>query len=155
MSRSILIVDDDPRIRTSLSEALRDEATEVRTAESGEDALSRLGEAAADLVLADLRMPGMDGIELLRVLRSDEALASLELELSAHREYSEIKGRYAQICASIIQAVLGKEDPVHVLIDLNLLREASTDFFEENGWFLYAGRFEQNLTDLESILLNL
>lgn len=35
MSRSILIVDDDPRIRTSLSEALRDEATEVRTAESG------------------------------------------------------------------------------------------------------------------------
>ena len=69
MSRSILIVDDDPRIRTSLSEALRDEATEVRTAESGEDALSRLGEAAADLVLADLRMPGMDGVELLRVLR--------------------------------------------------------------------------------------
>ena len=69
MSRSILIVDDDPRIRKSLSQALRDEATEVRTAASGEHALSRLSEAGADLVLADLKMPGMDGIELLRALR--------------------------------------------------------------------------------------
>ena len=41
----------------------------MRTAENGENALSRLSEAGADVVLADLRMPGMDGVELLRVLR--------------------------------------------------------------------------------------
>ena len=41
MSRSILIVDDDSRIRTSLSEALADGTTDVRTAERAEDALPR------------------------------------------------------------------------------------------------------------------
>jgi DNA-binding NtrC family response regulator len=69
MERSLLIVDDDPRIRTSLARALRDERTEVRTAEDGEHALAALGESAAGVVLADLKMPGMSGLDLLRLLR--------------------------------------------------------------------------------------
>jgi len=69
MDRSLLIVDDDPRIRTSLARALRDERTGVRTAEDGEHALAALGESAAGVVLADLKMPGMSGLDLLRLLR--------------------------------------------------------------------------------------
>jgi DNA-binding NtrC family response regulator len=69
MGRSILIVDDDPRILTALSEALGDRRTTVRTAASAEAALSSLAATPADIVLTDLRMPGMDGLELLQLLR--------------------------------------------------------------------------------------
>ena len=69
MKRSILIVDDDARIRTSLSRALGDETTEVRVAEDAEHAIAALGESSSDIVLADLKMPGMSGLELLQVLR--------------------------------------------------------------------------------------
>jgi DNA-binding NtrC family response regulator len=65
----ILIVDDDVSIRASLSEALAEAGLEVSTAESGEQALSLLTAQAPDLVLSDVRMGGISGIELLRLLR--------------------------------------------------------------------------------------
>lgn len=68
MSRSILLVDDDTTILEALSEALSEDGTEVRTAASAEAALGVLDSATADVVLTDLKMPGMDGIELLRLL---------------------------------------------------------------------------------------
>ncbi len=68
--RAVLIVDDDQRIRTSLSAALADERTDVHVAESGEAALASLAAASPGVVLADLRMPGMDGLELLRLLKA-------------------------------------------------------------------------------------
>ncbi|MGD2121905.1 MAG: sigma-54 dependent transcriptional regulator [Gemmatimonadota bacterium] len=67
--RSILIVDDDRRILTSLPGALTTETSDVRTAEDAENALALLAERPADVVLTDVRMPGMDGLELLRLLR--------------------------------------------------------------------------------------
>jgi DNA-binding NtrC family response regulator len=70
MSDTILIVDDDPRIRESLSEALESEGWDVHVAESGERALSLVAEAGPDIVISDVRMPGMSGLELLGLLRS-------------------------------------------------------------------------------------
>ncbi|UCC25210.1 MAG: sigma-54-dependent Fis family transcriptional regulator [Gemmatimonadales bacterium] len=69
MERSILVVDDDERIRASLPGALQDEVDQVRVAESGERALAELAEHPVDIVLTDVRMPGMDGLELLTLLR--------------------------------------------------------------------------------------
>ncbi|MCH7934110.1 MAG: sigma-54-dependent Fis family transcriptional regulator [Gemmatimonadetes bacterium] len=69
MRARILIVDDDETIRISLSEALDDSTTEVETAESAEKALSLLDNGLPDIVLSDIRMPGLDGIELLRTIR--------------------------------------------------------------------------------------
>jgi len=69
MERSILVVDVDDRIRASLLGALRDEVDQVRVAESAERALAELAEQPADIVLTDVRMPGMDGLELLTLLR--------------------------------------------------------------------------------------
>ena len=69
MPTSLLIVDDDARIRASLARSLRSAAASIEVAASGEDALKRVAESAPDVVLSDVKMPGIDGIELLRILR--------------------------------------------------------------------------------------
>jgi DNA-binding NtrC family response regulator len=61
----ILIVDDEPAIRFSLRELLERSDDVVRTAEHGPEALAALEGAAADLVISDLRMPAMTGLQLL------------------------------------------------------------------------------------------
>ena len=66
----ILVVDDEETIRMALGELLRSEGHAVREATEGGEALAALEGAPADLVLADLRMPGMDGMRLLEAVRS-------------------------------------------------------------------------------------
>ena len=63
------MVEDDARIRASLRLALEDEGYEVDEAASGEEALERFAETAADVVLIDIMLPGFDGFECCRQLR--------------------------------------------------------------------------------------
>jgi DNA-binding NtrC family response regulator len=65
----ILVVDDEEAIRLALGELLGSEGHDVREAGTGDAALAALEGAPADLVLADLRMPGMDGMRLLETIR--------------------------------------------------------------------------------------
>jgi DNA-binding NtrC family response regulator len=67
---SILIVDDDAAMRDALSEAARDLGHDVHLAASGAEAMSLLDAQAIDAVFLDLRMSGMDGIEVLRRIRA-------------------------------------------------------------------------------------
>jgi two-component system response regulator HydG len=68
-SRRILIVDDEPDIRDSVSDILLDFGYEVDTASCGLDALARLEEQPYDVALLDFKMPGMDGLTLYRKMR--------------------------------------------------------------------------------------
>jgi DNA-binding response OmpR family regulator len=70
MSKKILVVDDETTIRLSLAEALAAEGYEVDAAESGEEALAMSRAGGYDLVVSDLRLPGVSGLELLQALRS-------------------------------------------------------------------------------------
>jgi DNA-binding NtrC family response regulator len=91
----ILVVDDEASARTALAELLRGEDYTVETAGDGFKALGRLEEFAADLVLTDLNMPGIDGVELLRKIKEAQpelpvvlmtAFGGVETAVSAMRE---------------------------------------------------------------------
>lgn len=69
MSKTILVVDDEKDIRTSLRGILEDEGYQVVTAASGSEALETVREELPDLVLLDIWMPGMDGLETLEKLK--------------------------------------------------------------------------------------
>jgi two-component system nitrogen regulation response regulator NtrX len=66
---SILIVDDEPGVRSSLAGVLRDEGYDVDAVDSGEACLARLGRQAYDVVLLDIWLPGMDGLATLARMR--------------------------------------------------------------------------------------
>jgi DNA-binding NtrC family response regulator len=69
---SILVVDDEANARTALSELLRDEGYRVETAADGFKAMGKLADFGPDVVLTDLKMPGMDGLELLQKVRGHD-----------------------------------------------------------------------------------
>jgi two-component system NtrC family response regulator len=70
---TILIVDDETNYTVILSAVLEDEGFETLTANSGPDALGILADSDVDLVLTDMKMPGMDGIELLELVKKEDA----------------------------------------------------------------------------------
>jgi len=79
MSASIALVDDDRNILTSVSIALQSEGFTVRVYSDGEVALKALVENPPDLAVLDIKMPKMDGMELLRRLREKTAVPAIFL----------------------------------------------------------------------------
>jgi two-component system OmpR family response regulator len=79
MQRTILIVDDDPHIRQLLVFALAKAGLETREAADGEAALASVAERAPDLVVLDINMPRLDGLEVCRRLRAQGDLPILFL----------------------------------------------------------------------------
>ncbi len=67
----VLVIDDDEGARRTVSLLLEDEDYEVLTASGGEEGLEAAREEAPDLILCDVRMPGMDGMEFLRTYREE------------------------------------------------------------------------------------
>jgi two-component system chemotaxis response regulator CheY len=73
MAKTILIVDDSASMRQLVTFALKDAGFEVFAAVDGKDALGKLNGKKVDMVVTDLNMPQMDGIELIKQLRSSSA----------------------------------------------------------------------------------
>jgi DNA-binding NtrC family response regulator len=70
MKQKILIVDDEASIRNSLLESLTTEGYDADSAESGEEALAKCHGTVFDLVITDLRLPGVTGLDILKALRN-------------------------------------------------------------------------------------
>lgn len=91
MSNTIALVDDDQNILTSVTMALEAEGFDVRTYKDGEEALRGLNQRPVDLAVLDIKMPRLDGMELLQKLRKTSALPVIFLT-SKDDEVDEVLG---------------------------------------------------------------
>ena len=79
MARTVLVVEDEPTVRETLAEALTEEGLRVSTAEDGPQALERFRADKPDLVILDLMLPKMSGIEVCRIIRAESSVPILML----------------------------------------------------------------------------
>lgn len=94
MSQKVLIVDDEANIVVSLEYLLQQAGYVVEVAYSGEDALALLPQSIPDVVILDVMLPGIDGFDLLQLIRQNPALQHIAvIMLSAKgREVDVTKG---------------------------------------------------------------
>ena len=76
MRRKVLVVDDDPYLTTQLRKLLETDDLSVDTVSSGQEALTALGAADYSVLITDLRMPGMGGMELIREVSQRRVLVT-------------------------------------------------------------------------------
>ena len=79
MTKRLLVVDDEPKLLKAVAVDLRGEGYDVTTARSGGEALISIVQKTPDLIVSDIRMPGMDGYELARRLRQNQATALIPI----------------------------------------------------------------------------
>ena len=84
--RRVIVADDDPAIAWFFSDILRAQGCDVDEASDGEAALDRARTTVPDLVISDIRMPRLDGINLCRLLRADPILADVPVVLLSWKE---------------------------------------------------------------------
>jgi DNA-binding NtrC family response regulator len=79
----VLVVDDEERFRTTLTKMLAAQGLEVRSAASGEEAMEQLKVGPCDVVLLDIRMPGMGGLAALSAIKAADPFVEV-IALSGH-----------------------------------------------------------------------
>lgn len=85
----MLLVDDEPNILRAVTRILRTSSVELITASSAEDALTKLEHEKVALVLTDYRMPGMNGVELLRRVRNIDP-DTIRMIISGHSDMETV-----------------------------------------------------------------
>ena len=126
MKSKILVVDDEALVRNSLEEILRLEGYEVVSVESGDAALNQIQQESYDLILLDLKMPGIDGIDVLKALSRltpDTRVilltghGSLESSIDALRigaqDYLLKPASSSEILSSVARALASKAEQQH------------------------------------------
>ncbi len=83
-----MVVDDEENIRFLYKEELEDEGFTVELAKNGEEALEKLPDFKPDLITLDIKMPGMNGIEVLKRIREQDRKLPIVL-CSAYGEYKQ------------------------------------------------------------------
>lgn len=87
--QSVLIVDDEPLNIEVFKDAFRRWSLEIRAANSGQEALGALAEWTPDLIVLDVMMPEMDGLELCRKIKDDERLSQIPVMILTARSGNE------------------------------------------------------------------
>ncbi len=116
MVKRILVVDDDAAIRNSFNLALEDTGYKVEAASSGAQALKMAKKTKYDLVYLDIRMPEMNGIEVLRKLRMQGVTAPIYFVTAFHKQFMEELDtiRHEGLRFEILQKPIGNEQIVNI-----------------------------------------
>ena len=149
MSKRLLIVDDEPNLLRAVAACLKSEGYEVNTARSGREALLQLAEAVPDLLVSDIRMPGMDGYQLARQLRGSPRTALVPIVfLTAKDETADrIEGFRAGVDAyltkpfepeeliAVVHGILSRVERTHSqiarLVDSTIAEDEPVTFQDE------------------------
>lgn len=149
MSKRLLVVDDEPNLLRAVAACLKAEDYEVSTARSGREALMQLAEAVPDLIISDIRMPGMDGYKLARQLRGSPRTALVPIVfLTAKDETADrIEGFRAGVdvyltkpfepdeLIAVINGILNRVERTHSqiarLVSINTGEEGAISFQDE------------------------
>jgi DNA-binding NarL/FixJ family response regulator len=149
MSKRLLVVDDEPNLLRAVAACLKAGGYEVSTARSGREALVQLAEAVPDLVVSDIRMPGMDGYQLARQLRGSPRTALVPIVfLTAKEETADrIEGFRAGVDAyltkpfepeeliAVVNGILNRVERTHSeiarLVGSTLAEDASVTFRDD------------------------
>jgi len=135
--RSVLIVDDEKNIRLTLSLALEKLNIPVDTANDGDEALRKLTEKSYALMLLDLRMPGMDGLEVLR--RVSEIRPEVKVVIIT---------AWGSIEIAVEAMRLGAVDFLQKPFDADDVRELVSSLLDEATQERYRGREYDNYIEL-------
>ncbi len=112
MSEKVLLVDDEVDFLDTLSERMRTRGMEVATSSTGVDALQKVDKEAYDVIILDLMMPGVDGLEALKILKAKRPELQVIL-LTGH----------ATVEKGIEAMKLGAMDFLEKPADINMLTE--------------------------------
>lgn len=116
---AILVVDDEPGIRELLSQILADEGFSVTTVASGEEALAAVSREVFDVVMLDIKLPGMDGLEVLRQLKAGGKRLPVVM-ISGHATVEQAAQAVREGAADFLEKPLGLE---RVLVTVNNVLE--------------------------------
>jgi DNA-binding response OmpR family regulator len=137
--RSVLIVDDEKNIRLTLSLALEKLNLPVDTAANGEEALKKLADKSYGLMLLDLRMPGMDGMEVLK--RARETRPEVEVVIIT---------AFGSVELAVEAMKLGAVDFLQKPFEVDDVRELVLSLLDRETWERYRGREYDNYLEQAS-----
>ena len=107
---NVLVVDDHAQVNKSLCKVIRAEGHRAISVASGEDALALLAADRPDLVILDISMPGMSGIDVLRVLRADPLTAALPIVMFSAKADTALRQQALELGANDYW-IKGETDP--------------------------------------------
>jgi DNA-binding response OmpR family regulator len=122
MARCILFIEDDDHMRAVLSLSLRQDGYDVVEARSGEEGLRALEQRAPDMVLVDLRLPGMNGFEVTRAIRRSSSVP-IAMVTASGDTHDVVAGLEAGADDYVVKPVVAKELSARIRA---LLRRASS-----------------------------
>ena len=129
---SVLIIDDDPLIRKTLSSQLAKKGYEVQLAADGEAGLSRFAEACPDLVLLDIRLPDLDGLEVLRRIMEQRTRTAVVMMTA----FDDMQSTITAIKLGAFEYLVKPLSPID--LDLTLAKAVQVRALEEKVSYLVA-----------------
>ncbi|MBN1624548.1 MAG: response regulator [Clostridia bacterium] len=131
--KKILVIDDEKNIRTLVRNCLQESAYEVDIAVNGEEGYSKLKESVYDVALIDIKMPGISGLELLRMLRDN----GIQIDVVMMTAYGTVERAVEAMKLGAIDFISKPFTPDEIrriiksVLDRKLLDESTIETFPE------------------------
>ncbi len=126
---NILVVDDDPELRQSLAEVLKDAGHEITVAADGRAAMAELAATTFDTVLSDVQLPGVDGLTLLRTVRQQAPLTDFIL-MTAHANLGDAIAALKQGAADYLTKPFDLDELLHQIGRIDSARSTRRELTE-------------------------